>query len=564
MHGFFSKQSIIAKPRYNRWRAVPASICIHLCIGSVYAWSIYNPALIKAVGVAGSSADDWTLGQVVQIFVVAIVFVGLSAAVAGKWFEIAGPRTVCLAAAAFWGGGNVLAGIGIIAHQLWLIYLGYGVIGGIGLGLGYVSPVVTLIRWFPDRKGMAAGFAIMGFGGGTIIAIPMKEFFLRLFYQAPDYLGAVDSVQLVTEGGRRFAEIGGKLVEVVIVSASEVSEMIVPGDPGVYALGTGSVGAGQTFIAMGLIFMAMIAVSALSYRIPAPGWEPEGRGKSAASKRHMITHENVHVNDTIKTPQFYQLWIVLCLNVTAGIGIIGLATTMVSEIFGAALPGVVDAAFAATYVLMIGVFNMIGRVFWASISDLIGRKKIYWIYFVGGAAMFLVVMLSAWQVTAGHAMLWLACFYVATMILFTFYGGGFASIPAYASDLFGSYHIGAIHGRLLTAWSVAGVLGPLSTATLRQFELERAVREVANSIGPETFRETFGAGIEQLELLVENKTVTLAKLLEVAPAGTVDPTPGLYNTTMILMTALLLIGMAVNATVKPVDSKHYLSNRNID
>ena len=564
MKGFFSKRSIIAKPRYNRWRAVPASICIHLCIGSVYAWSIYNPALIKAVGVAGSSADDWTLGQVVQIFIVAIVFVGLSAAVAGKWFELAGPRTVGLAAAVFWGGGNVLAGFGILAHQLWLIYLGYGVIGGIGLGLGYVSPVVTLIRWFPDRKGMAAGFAIMGFGGGTIIAIPMKEFFLRLFYQAPDYLGAADSVQLVTEGGRRFAEIGGKLVEVVIVNASEVSEMIMPGDPGVYALGTGSVGAGQTFMAMGLIFMAVIAVSALSYRIPAPGWEPDGWSKSVASRQRMITDENVHVNDTIKTPQFYQLWVVLCLNVTAGIGIIGLATTMVSEIFGAALPGVVDATFAATYVLMIGVFNMVGRVFWASISDLIGRKKIYWIYFVGGAAMFLVVMLSAWQVTAGHAMLWLACFYVATMILFTFYGGGFASIPAYASDLFGSYHIGAIHGRLLTAWSVAGVLGPLSTATLRQFELERAVREVANSIGPETFRETFGAGIEQLELLVENKTVTLAKLLEVAPAGTVDPTPGLYNTTMILMTALLLIGMAVNATVKPVDSKHYLSNRNID
>lgn len=564
MNGFFSKQSILAKPTYNRWQAVPASICIHLCIGSVYAWSIYNPALIKVVGVAGSSADDWTLGQVVQIFVVAIVFVGLSAAVAGKWFEMAGPRTVGLAAAVFWGGGNVVAGIGILAHQLWLIYLGYGVIGGIGLGLGYVSPVVTLIRWFPDRKGMAAGLAIMGFGGGTIIAIPMKEFFLRAFYQAPDYLGMVDSLKLVTEGGRRFAEIGGKFVEVVIVNASEVSEMIVPGDPGIYALGTGSVGAGQTFISMGLIFTAVIAVSALCYRIPAPGWEPERWDKSVASKQRMITHENVHVNDTIKTPQFYQLWIVLCLNVTAGIGIIGLATTMISEIFGAALPNIVDAAFAATYVLMIGVFNMIGRVFWASISDAIGRKNIYWIYFVGGAAMFLVVMLSAWQVTIGQAMLWLACFYAATMILFTFYGGGFASIPAYASDLFGTYHIGAIHGRLLTAWSVAGVLGPLSTATLRQFELERAVREVASSISPETFREAFGAGVEQLELLVENKTVTLAKLLEVAPPGTIDPTPGLYNTTMILMTALLLIGMAVNATIKPVASRHHLSNRNID
>ncbi len=209
MAGLLSKERIVAGPGFNRWLVPPASIAIHLCIGSVYAWSIYNPALIKEIGVATSASGDWSLADVVWVFTVAIVFLGLAAAFAGHWLEKVGPRMVGFVAACCWGGGFIIGGVGILLHQLWLIYLGYGVIGGCGLGLGYVSPVSTLIRWFPDRRGMATGMAIMGFGGGAMIGAPLKESLIRLFYRAPEYLGPVGEVDLVTEAGRRFAEVGG-------------------------------------------------------------------------------------------------------------------------------------------------------------------------------------------------------------------------------------------------------------------------------------------------------------------------------------------------------------------
>ena len=560
MSNFFSKERIVAKEGFNRWRVPPASIAIHLCIGSVYAWSIYNPALTKVVGVVASSADDWTLTEVVWIFTVAILVLGLAAAFAGKWLEEVGPRTVGIVAAFCWGGGYIVGSLGIYLNQVWLLYLGYGVIGGCGLGLGYVSPVSTLIRWFPDRRGMATGMAIMGFGGGAMLGTPLKEYFLQKFYHAPEYLGSVDSLNLITEAGRRFVEIGGELKEVVVVSANEVSGMIVPGDPGVYLLGTGSVGAWQTFLFIGLIYFVVMLIAALSYRIPREGWTPEGwtpPSESVAAKK-MITHGNVDIDQALKTPQFYQLWIVLCFNVTAGIGVIGVAKTMVTDIFGSALPGIVDGAFAATYVLMISVFNMIGRVLWAGSSDFIGRKNTYWIFFVGGIILYLSIPFAAQQVSVHPTVFWLVFFYAATMIIFTFYGGGFATIPAYLADIFGTHHVGGIHGRLLTSWSTAGVLGPLAITTLRQNSLSNSIHELAAKVDPARFAETFGAGIDKLDLLIEKKTVTLAKLLEISPPGTVDPTPSLYNTTMYLMAFLLLIALISNAFMKPVHPKHYM------
>jgi len=560
MSGFFSKESIIAGPGFNRWRVPPASMGIHLCIGSVYAWSIYNPALTKVVGVAASSADDWTLGEVVWIFTVSILFLGLAAAFAGKWLEEVGPRTVGIVAASCWGGGYLVGSLGILTHQLWLVYLGYGVIGGAGLGLGYVSPVSTLIRWFPDRRGMATGMAIMGFGGGAMLATPLKEYFLTKFHRAPDYLGPVADMELVTEAGRRFVEVGGEMKEVVVVGAGEVANMIVPGDAGVYLVGTGSAGAAGTFLVMGLIYFTGMIIAALSYRLPAKDWKPEGwtPPSAEAAAKKMMTQENVHIDQALKTPQFWQLWIVLCFNVTAGIGVLGVAKTMMREIFGTTLPNIVDGAFAAAYVLMISVFNMIGRLLWASSSDFIGRKNTYWIFFVGGILLYLSVPFTAQQVSVNPAVFWLVFFYAATMIIFTFYGGGFATIPAYLADIFGTHHVGGIHGRLLTAWSAAGIFGPLAITTLRRHSLSDAIHEMAAKISPEKFAETFGAGIGQLDLLIEKKTVTLAKLLEIAPPGTIDPTPSLYNSTMYLMAFLLLLALISNALMKPVHSSHHM------
>ena len=559
MAGLLSKERIIAPSDYNRWRVPLASIAIHLCIGSVYAWSIYNPPLTRIQGVVASSAGDWSLSAVVWVFTVAIVSLGLAAAFAGKWLEEAGPRKVGVVAAFCWGGGYLVGALGILTHQLWLLYLGYGVIGGCGLGMGYVSPVSTLIRWFPDRRGMATGMAIMGFGGGAMIGTPMKEFFIRMFYQAPDYLGTASEVSLVTEAGRRFAEVSGVLREVVVIGTAEVREMTVPGPEGVYLVNTGATGVAETFLVIGLIYLAVMLMAAFSYRIPAEGWKPEGWTEPNEEKRGgLISTHNVHLDEALKTRQFYQLWIVLCFNVTAGIGVLGVARTMITEIFGSSLPHIVDTAFAATYVVMISAFNMVGRFIWASASDYIGRRNTYWIFFLLGIVLYLSIPFSAQQVSASPSIVWLVYFYAATMIIFTMYGGGFATIPAYLAYIFGTKYVGGIHGRLLTAWSTAGVLGPLAITSLRQNSLTNAINDLVSRIDPVDFQSQFGAGVDQLETLVASNTVNIARLMEIAPPGTTDPTSSLYNSTMLLMAALLAIALVSNALMKPVDPKHHL------
>lgn len=559
MTGLLAKERIIAAPGYNRWRVPIASILIHLCIGSVYAWSIYNPHLTRINGVVTSAGDDWSLSEVVWVFTVAIVFLGLAAAFAGKWLEQVGPRMVGVVSACCWGGGYLIGAAGIMTHQLWLLYLGYGVIGGCGLGLGYVSPVSTLIRWFPDRRGMAAGMAIMGFGGGAMIGTPMKEYFIRLFYRAPEYLGTQSQVELVTEAGRRFSEVGGVLQEVVIVGSSEVRDMTLPGPEGVYVVGSGATGVAEAFILIGLIYLTVMLIAAFSYRLPPQGWQPDGWQKPNEDTRNkLITTANVDIDQALRTPQFYQLWIVLCLNVTAGIGVLGVARTMITEIFGTTLPQTVDTAFAATYVVMISAFNMVGRFIWASASDYLGRRNTYWIFFLLGIALYLSIPFTAQQVSASPSIIWLVYFYAATMIIFTMYGGGFATIPAYLADIFGTRYVGGIHGRLLTAWSTAGLLGPLAITSLRQNSVTRAINDLVTTIDPQRFEEHFGAPLSQLDALVAQNSVTIARLMEIAPPGISDPTSGLYNSTMILMAVLLAGALISNALMKPVDSRHHI------
>ena len=576
------KKSIIAKPGFNRWLVPPASIAIHLCIGSVYAWSMFNPALVKILGVVTSSGDDWSLGQVVWIFSVAIVCLGLAAAYAGKWLEEVGPRMVGFVSACCWGGGFLIGALGIYLQELgvqislslpmfssepivlqlglYLLYLGYGVIGGIGLGLGYVSPVSTLIRWFPDRRGMATGMAIMGFGGGAMIAKLSIDKLLETFYKAPEYLGEASSLELITEAGRRFVEISGNLTEVVVVTANDIAKMIVPSDPGVYIVGTGSSGASETFLFLGIVYFLVMTIAAFSYRVPAENWKPEGWTPPKDATKSMITQNHVHIDQALKTPQFYFLWIVLCFNVTAGIGVIGVAKTMMIEIFTPSLPAIVTASFAGTYVLMISVFNMIGRIFWASMSDYIGRKTTYFIFFTLGIILYLSIPYSAKAVSIDPTVTYLLMFYGASMIIFTMYGGGFATIPAYLADIFGTRYVGGIHGRLLTAWATAGVLGPVAITQLRQNSLESAIFDLANKISPEKFMEIYGDSVDNLANLVKQKTVTISNLMQHMPEGTVNPSATLYNTTMFAMAGLLAVAWISNWLIGPVDKKHHMKN----
>jgi MFS family permease len=555
------KKHIVAKPGFNRWLIAPAALAIHLCIGSVYAWSIFNPALTKHFGVVTSAADDWSFSAVVWIFSTAIVFLGLAAAVGGKWLEEVGPRATGFLAACLWGGGFLIGSLGIASHQLWLIYLGYGAIGGCGLGLAYVTPVSTLIRWFPDRRGMATGIAIMGFGGGAMIGAPLKTYLLSLYYQAPEYLGKVSDVNLITEAGRRYAEVAGQQVEVVIASASDMLKAPVVGPEGVYVVGTGSTGATSVFLTLGIVYFIVMTIAAFSFRVPAKDWKPSGWTPKPAEKKGknaLITDNHVHIDQALKTPQFYQLWILLCFNVTAGIGVIGVAKTMITDIFSPSLPSIVDAGFAATYVLMISVFNMTGRFLWSSASDYIGRKNTYHCFFVLGAVLYMSIPFIATQASINPSVTALVMFYAVTMIIFTMYGGGFATIPAYLADIFGTLHVGGIHGRLLTAWSTAGILGPLAITQLREHSLNKVLHELAAKVDPAAFLQKFGDSIRNLDQLIATKTVTISQLMEIAPPGTVDPTPSLYNTTMFAMAGLLVLAFLANLTIRPVHQKHHV------
>ncbi len=443
--GFLDRERTVAKPGFSRWMVPPAALCIHLCIGQAYAFSVFNLPMTKLIGISKSAPGDWNLAELGWIFSIGIVFLGLSAAVFGRWVEDGGPRRAMFTAGLCWAVGFLVSAVGVSLHQLWIIYLGYGVIGGIGLGLGYISPVSTLIKWFPDRPGMATGMAIMGFGGGAFIASPLSVWLMAQF-TTPTHIGVM-----------------------------------------------------ETFIALGCIYFVFMMVGAIIVRVPAPGWKPEGFVAPVVAQK-LITKNDVYVYDALKTPQFWLIWIVLCFNVTAGIGVLGQASAMSQEMF----PGKVTVAAAAGFVGLISLFNMLGRFFWASISDLIGRKNTYFCFFALGTALYILVPQTG---SIGSVALFVLCF----CVILSMYGGGFATVPAYLKDMFGTRYVGAIHGLLLTAWSTAGVLGPVLVNYIRQYQIDSGV-----------------------------------------------PKAQAYNTTMYIMAGLLVIGFIANACVTAVAERHHM------
>jgi MFS family permease len=441
----------VAKPGFSRWMVPPAALCIHLCIGQAYAFSVFNLPMTRLIGIAKSAPDDWKLTDLGWIFSIAIFFLGASAAVFGRWVEEGGPRRAMVASALCFGGGFLVSALGVSTHQLWIVYLGYGVLGGIGLGLGYISPVSTLIKWFPDRPGMATGMAIMGFGGAAMIAAPLSVWLMSVF-STPEHVGVA-----------------------------------------------------ETFVVMGLAYACFMLVGAAIVRLPPPGWRPEGF-VPPVEQRKLITNKDVYVYQALKTPQFWLIWIVLCMNVTAGIGVLGQASAMSQEMF----PGRVTAAAAGGFVGLLSIFNMAGRFFWASTSDYIGRKNTYFIFFALG---FVLYSLVPYFGGAGNLALFILCF----CIILSMYGGGFATVPAYLRDMFGTRYVGAIHGLLITAWSVAGVLGPVLVNYIRQYQIDSGV-----------------------------------------------PKAQAYNVTMYIMAGLLVIGFIANFLIRAVDDRHHMNLETAD
>jgi MFS family permease len=438
----------IAGPGFNRWLIPPAALAVHICIGEVYGFSVFNKPLGRLVGVtAPIPGVDWSASRIGWIYSIALIMLGLSAALFGRWVERVGPRKAMAASAVCFCGGLLIAALGVRVHQIGIVYLGYGLVGGIGLGLGYIAPVSTLVKWFPDRPGMATGLAIMGFGGGAIVGAPL-------------------GVELM----------------------------------GHFANST-SVGVAEAFAAMACGYFVLMSFGAAIVRVPDPSWRPEGYEPPARPAR-LVTQAHVAVDSAWKTRQFWLLWVVLCLNVTAGIGILGQASPMCQDMFG------VTEAMGAGFAGLLSLSNMGGRILWASASDLTGRKVIYGVYFLLGAILYAAIPLV--QEHRG-----VVPFVLLTALIISMYGGGFATIPAYLRDLFGTMHLGAIHGRLITAWSMAAVLGPQLVNYISEARIAHGV-----------------------------------------------PRASAYNPTMYLMSALLLAGFVVNLMVGPVDPRHHHPERN--
>jgi len=567
---YLYKEAIEAPLDYNRWLNIPFSVMVQLSIGSVYAWSLFNAPLCRQLGVVTPSSGDWALDAVVPVFSVCALALGACTAGLGKWAERVGPRMVAGTAALCWGSGLAISALGCELHQLPLLYAGYGVLGGIGWGLGYISPVSTLLKWFPDRKGLAAGMALTAFGGGAMVATPLNEALLEFFFQAPVYLGTADAVQLVTQDGSRFVTAeDGSLTEVVVASARDVAQLHTSLPPGVYEVGTGDSGVRHTFLALAALHTTAMLTGAAGQRVPPPGWKPLGSSHqegvslqpaTAPSRDALAANGNVDPDQVMRTPQFYLLWAAVAGNAIAGVSVISCAKTLMTDCFASALPGVVTAGFAAAYVAALSGANMAGRFGWSFASDFLGRQNTYYIFAAGIPTVLVLPYLTEWAATA-PAMVPLVLFYGGTWLVVSFYGGVFSVLPAYLSDLFGPKHVGAIHGRLLTAWAAAAAGGPYLLAALRHRSYDKAVHELAAQIDPNVFERTFGAPMSELDQLLERKSVTIPHLMDIAPGGVLDPTPMLNNDTMYAMGGLLSVALACNAAIRPVDPKHFIENR---
>ncbi|NVN88576.1 MAG: OFA family MFS transporter [Rhodopseudomonas sp.] len=475
--GILDRERIIAKAGYNRWLVPPAALCIHLCIGMAYGFSVFWLPLSRAIGLSApkvcadmtifqelvTTSCDWRVASLGWMYTLFFVLLGASAALWGGWVERSGPRKAAFVSAICWCGGLVLGSIGVYTHQLWLLWLGSGVIGGIGLGLGYISPVSTLVKWFPDRRGMATGMAIMGFGGGAMIGAPLANMLVTYFKSATD------------------------------------------------------VGVWQTFLAMGGIYFVFMMIGAFSYRLAPPNWRPDGWTPPEKANAYITAHQ-VHLRDAHKTRQFWLIWGVLCLNVSAGIGVIGMASPMLQEIFAGKLIGFPDlsfnqlsieqktaiAAIAAGFTGLLSLFNIAGRFFWASLSDHIGRKNTYYVFFLLGILLYAAAPTFA---SIGSKALFVAAF----AVILSMYGGGFATVPAYLADIFGTQFVGAIHGRLLTAWATAGIIGPVVVNYIREAQI--------------------AAGVPRAQV---------------------------YDFTMYILAGMLVLGLICNSLVRPLADKWFM------
>lgn len=531
---------------------MPASMAlVHISIGSVYTYSMWNAPLTHQLGVVAQAAGDWNLGDALGVFSTTAIALGTTTFVLGPWQERAGPRMVAATAGTFYAAAFGLTAMGAHYHSLPLMHAGYGVLGGIGWGLGYLSPVSTLMRWFPERKGLAAGLALTSFGLGTAVGAPLVNHLLESHFVAPTYLGPAGEVATTVIHGVVHATHAGEQVEVVVATATQLAKLPGALSEGVYVVGTGDTGVASSMLTLAGGYWCAIMLGAMTVRVPPEGWWPANVPKSAEDAESQSL-PSVHYDDALRTPQYGLFWALVMGNAFSGMLLISSAKTIMTDVFAAAYPLAVTPAFAAQYVAMLGLANSGGRAGWALASDYIGSRNTYFLFALGIPIVGAIPTVAATVGSgSGDSMLPLWLFYGGTLTSISFYGGTFSCLPPYLARTFGPEHMGAIHGRVLSAWAIAAFSGPKVLSFLRERANDKAIDDLVTRCEPSAFATTFGAPLESLAELKASNAVTIVRLMELVPPGTPDPTPSLYNEAMYVVCGLLAMSATANRFIGP-------------
>jgi len=566
---FFDKylgpKAVVAGENFKaRWLMAVPPFLAHLCIGAPYGWSAVAGHLSKEYGFVCSAASDWTLAQVSLPMSVVFFLHGLSAAALGKWQMKVGPRVAMGLSGLCFGGGFALTGLGAHLHSLPLIYLGFGVLSGTGLGLAYTPPIQALMGWFPDRKGVASGLTIMGFGSGSLLFVPGVNYLINKFAQMPTYLGK--TLECTLKDGKMFTSMSdGTLAEVVYANAADLAKLSHKGlSEGYYLVGSGSTGTTAALMVIGGVYTAAMLSAAAMIRTPHPKYSADLAASMNANISSNVStavtvpvERNVHVDTVMRTPQFYGLAATLLCLGSGGMGLLSVCKPLMADTFGGLLPDIVTASFASSYILMLSVGNLGGRIGWGVLSDYIGRRKVFHMFTFGSLGLYLSFPLIVSQIAETKSALPLALFCGTTSLAVSFMGGVYAILPAYESDLFGPKYVGANHGRMLLASSAAAITGPSLILYLRNLGERSAIHGLLQKVDPVAFQSKFGVDISQADELIKAKTMTINKLMEIVPAGIQDPTPFMYNTSFYSIAGLISVAAVAHYMVSPVKPGYY-------
>eukprot|EP01065_Artemidia_motanka_P053432 TRINITY_DN9904_c0_g1_i2.p1 TRINITY_DN9904_c0_g1~~TRINITY_DN9904_c0_g1_i2.p1 ORF type:complete len:636 (+),score=152.78 TRINITY_DN9904_c0_g1_i2:111-1910(+) len=573
---FLSREASTGHADANRWMMIPAVMGIQLSIGSMYAWSIFNNPLCRELGVIAPSASDWCMTDIVPVFSTTACFFGLTCLLTPPWQERVGPRKTCFLATGCWAGGLAVAAIGTSMHSLPVLYLGYGVLGGLGFGFGYITPTVNLIKWFPDKKGVATGLSVSGFAGGAVVGAPLNEYLFRMHFVPPTQVGTVGSTDIVLSGGKRMVEHAGEMKEVVVATAHQADSFAGIVENGVYLVGTGSTGVASTFATLSALYACMMTCGTFAQRVPPPGYIPPplrlaqaaaGEPKPAEAvaatpvKEERTADHYVPLDRIMKSPQFYLFWTATGGNAFAGVTIISAAKNIVAETFSPAMSSLVTPGFAASYVVGLAVGNVGGRLLWSSLSDVVGRRNIFLMFGLVGVPTVASLPALTRMVTEEPSAFPVYAFCGGSALLVSFYGASTAILPAYIADTFGLKNTTTIFGRCLTGWATAALIGPIAMSKLRMASYNSELHALAATVDPAVFRERFGADISELDALSAAKTVDIQTLVEIAPPGTVDPSATLYDSSLYMMACALTVAFVCNFFIRPMEEKHFVTDK---